>query len=330
MSSRARSATSSSSSSSVGASSSMLSAPSGCAPLRPASGSGAAECFLLRGARARTSPPGAPGSIPSGSASGGPFRALPTEILHGLFSYLPLPDIGNLALSSDFMRRTVEEWSATAACVRRVAGDRDGEEQEQEDKDKASPNAGGGREGGFRRAKAATRRHRGFAVLVKRLTCLQSTQERVRVAFAAFDRILSDKLPAQAAGASGGSTMMDCSDASSAKSADWRATLYTIRFSVMLHVFTRGWDESEYPTLVAAVDKKFGLEPRLRRFLLCTHRHDVCVSSEMHIRLTLRCLTWDFAGSDYGHRAVGQAIPVCERDFSFTLSLSSRTGSWPC
>ena len=72
----------------------------------------------------------------------------------------------------------------------------------------------------------------------------------------------------------------------------------------MLHTFTRGWDDSEYPTLFAAVDRKFELSPKLRRFFECGQRQDVCVGAEMQLRLSLRCLTWDFATNDYGHRAV--------------------------
>ena len=70
-------------------------------------------------------------------------------------------------------------------------------------------------------------------------------------------------------------------------------------------MFTRGWDESEYPALADALDRRFGLGKRLETFFACSDKHDVCVASEMHLRLTLRCLTWDFAGADYGHRAVG-------------------------
>ena len=35
-------------------------------------------------------------------------------------------------------------------------------------------------------------------------------------------------------------------------------------------------------------------------------REDACLASEMELRMYTRCLAWDLAGNDYGHRAVSK------------------------
>ena len=52
------------------------------------------------------------------------------------------------------------------------------------------------------------------------------------------------------------------------------------------------------------IDRKFAVGNVLRHFFAARHRDNVCVATEMKMRLVLRCLVWDFAGGDYGHRSV--------------------------
>ncbi len=73
---------------------------------------------------------------------------------------------------------------------------------------------------------------------------------------------------------------------------------------MMFHKFIRGWDESEYPALCSALELRLGLKNRLLGFFSYSSRNDVCLDTEMRLRLIFRTLTWDFAGSDYAHRAV--------------------------
>ncbi len=127
----------------------------------------------------------------SSPTSGGPFRVLPVEILHCLFEYLSLPDLGNLALSSAWLRQVVESWSRAQVCPRRVARDA-GREGILMHRGKMVPSSSAAlRDSAFGLVRSSSSTHRGFAVLVKRLTCLLSTQERIRMAFVAFDRVLN-------------------------------------------------------------------------------------------------------------------------------------------
>ncbi len=279
--------------------------------------------------------------------SGGPFRLLPTEIVQHLFSFLPMPDLGNLALSSLWMRQAVQDWTSTRNCLNRIShmsNSNDAKSQQQAMEASAAnhpqhyPNS---RELAFRLLRSSSLGHRGYAILVKRLTCLQSTHDRVRVALAAFDRALSyqnegDPWNCRRRATSfhkiKGNSNAATVENEKKNSQDWLSTLYVVRFSLMTHVFSRGWDESEYPVLAAAIDHKFGLEQRLRTFLTSSRRRDVCISSEMHLRLTLRALTWDFAGSDYGHRAVLASTSniLISPINNYVCSVCRRTGCWPC
>lgn len=59
--------------------------------------------------------------IVSGVSPGmGPFLSLlPTEILFELMSYLPLSDVGSLALTSYELRNVVAQWIPSARCLAR-------------------------------------------------------------------------------------------------------------------------------------------------------------------------------------------------------------------
>ena len=59
--------------------------------------------------------------LDSRSGSGmGPFLSLlPTEILFELMSYLPLSDVGNLALASNQLRNIVAQWIPSVSCLKR-------------------------------------------------------------------------------------------------------------------------------------------------------------------------------------------------------------------
>ena len=58
--------------------------------------------------------------IGSSRSGMGPFLSLlPTEILFELMSYLPLSDVGNLALASNQLKNIVAQWIPTVSCLKR-------------------------------------------------------------------------------------------------------------------------------------------------------------------------------------------------------------------
>lgn len=126
-----------------------------------------------------------------------------------------------------------------------------------------------------------------FSVLIKRLTCLQSTNERLKTAFRAFGLILKTNVS---------TTIMP--------PINWTYCQEIIQFVSMIHKFTRGWDTSEFPTVLSALTRRFNLQNHLDSFLNSNNRNEVCVGSEMRLRLIFRCLVWDCAGVDYNHRGV--------------------------
>ncbi len=229
----------------------------------------------------------------------GDFRAIPTEIFHHLLEFLPFSDVGSLALTSEWMRIAVVGWVNSRVVLRRVLVDGTIRDNSRTSRSQWRSSSNG-IDTVMVELVQSFAPFRSFAVLLKRLTCLLNTHERVRLAFAAFDKLLQEN-----------ERRPNVSD-------DWLTTVQTARFAIMMHAFSRGWDESEYPVLLKTVDAKFHLNQRLVKFFECSKRQDVCVSAEMHLRLTLRCLTWDFAGSDYGHRAVrGELNFTLGRDFMF-------------
>jgi hypothetical protein len=206
----------------------------------------------------------------------GNFSHLPAEIVFFILSHLGLEDVGNFSVASSATRSIVAGYITTRSCLSRVSPlFLAFSEVPSVPFSPSTPL--------FDAFKSHLDGARLFAVLCKRFTFLQSTGDRVRGAFKLFEMALATYQP---------------------RKGDWFETLYTVQFFAMLHVFTLGWDESEYPALLYRIDKKFGISGKLEGFFYSDRREDVCVGSEMHLRLVLRCLTWDFAGSDYGHRAV--------------------------
>ena len=55
-----------------------------------------------------------------GRGNCGFFETLPIELLHYIFDYLPLTEIGQLALASDALRVKVANWIWTTKCQNRA------------------------------------------------------------------------------------------------------------------------------------------------------------------------------------------------------------------
>ena len=83
-----------------------------------------------------------------------------------------------------------------------------------------------------------------FAVLCKRISMLLATPQRLKLAIGMFDRGIGDF-----------------------KSTDWRTTLYAVQFCYMIHKFTLGWDECEYPGLMSRIDRKFDIMRKMNRWV---------------------------------------------------------------
>ena len=81
-----------------------------------------------------------------------------------------------------------------------------------------------------------------FAVFCKRISMMLVTPNRLKLAIGMFDRGIGDF-----------------------NSTDWRTTLHAVQFSYMIHVFTLGWDECEYPNLMSRIDRKFDLMRKMNR-----------------------------------------------------------------
>ena len=210
------------------------------------------------------------------------FQCLPAEIFQEILTFLPLRDIGQLALASKSLRNLVARWIGCRVALRRVSVDLDLKILNQ-------PTTGMNFKDAVIAGLRSTRQQSNeFAILCKRLTCLYGTHDRITFAFQSFNQLLELVLAPRRP----------------QFSRDWAETIFSVHFLRMLHVFTRGWDESEFPRLLTAVDRQFGLGEKLQTFLACERKEDACVSNEMRLRLILRILTWDFAGTDYGHRAV--------------------------
>ncbi len=131
--------------------------------------------------------------LPVSPTSGGPFRALPLELVHHVLAFLPLMDVGSLALTSEWLRRTVHEWSATRACTNRVTGQQEEEEPEAKKDDGGQlqpPDLMGSTLTQMRNSASL---HLAYAVLVKRMTFLLPSKERIEVAMEAFGRVLPRK-----------------------------------------------------------------------------------------------------------------------------------------
>jgi len=238
------------------------------------------------------------------SAGLGPhFSKLPREILHELFAYLPMPDVGTMALVSNDMRSVVKEWISSSRALERTQNGTSskGEGVQQNvlqqqrgvaeiletllcDDDHSDP--------------GKTKLHP-FALLCKRITPLQNTRERLRYAFQMFSKSIDYHRGRGVWGA----RRHQLKKATGPLNKDWELTEDTIRFINMLHTYVRGWDDNEYPIILRELDHKFRLTQKLTKVMACSNREEACLASEMEIRLYTRCLAWDLAGKDYGYRA---------------------------
>ena len=210
------------------------------------------------------------------------FSSLPPELLLEILSYLPLGDIGNLSRANRAFWVQIRGWVSSKSCLYRVPVAFRAFKADDEDLS-ASPSASDWISWSFR---DVLRPSRSFATLLKRLTFGFPSGERIRLAFDLFDMAIGRD-----------STFAE-------RSEDWFVTLHRFQFSAMLQTFTRGWDVSEYDGVLTALDARFGISAKLERFFSSVRREDVKVALEMDVRLLLRSLVWDFAGNDYGHRAV--------------------------
>ena len=87
-----------------------------------------------------------------------------------------------------------------------------------------------------------------FTIFCKRISTLMATPDRQKLAFGMFERILEQ-------------FCLGCGTGDS----DWKTTLFTVQFFYMLHVFTLGWDECEFPQLLTRIDRNFGLSRKMNR-----------------------------------------------------------------
>jgi len=239
-------------------------------------------------------------------SSCGLFDKLPKEIQHYIFDFLPLTDVGTFSLASEGCRLIVADWIPTKKCLSRALIPVPNEV--------VNINANEPSIGNFSLLHGPNKLSH-FAVLVKRMTCLLNTRERIKYAFNVFDRCMSGKLtppheqPDPEIEMTQRTKRMRLSSISSEKnedntSKDWKYTIHVMQFFTMLHTFIRGWDESEFPLLLEEITKRFQVKQKVNSlFECCVNGQDLALATEMELRLLMRCLAWDIAGNDYGHRA---------------------------
>ncbi|TRY63560.1 hypothetical protein TCAL_08697 [Tigriopus californicus] len=227
------------------------------------------------------------GKSMSGVPCCGPFHGIPLEIRYLILDYLTFFDLGQLSLTNRVFRTWVAAWLQSRPALVRLPDLRTFLTSSPIKKLMSPPLASGSPESAEAMALIGlqSQPHVAFALLCKRLTFLYGSQERIRFANRYFDLALKS-----------------C-QSQSPQSEDWEDTLVVIVYFQMLHAFTRGWDESEFSQVIAAAELRFGIQSQLSRFVKSDKREDVCVVSEMHLRLVLRSLTWDFVGKDYTLRA---------------------------
>lgn len=242
----------------------------------------------------------------SSISSCGLFDRLPKEIQFHLFNMLPLPDVGNFSLASEGCRLLVADWIPTKQCVSRsvpaITND-----------DIAS--SGNDHMAGVLNHLQGGSKFNPFAILVKRMTCLLNTRERITYAFNIFNQCMAGKLtppheePDVEHEVTQKAKRMRLSSVSSEKaeenvSKDWKYTVHVIQFFTMLHTFVRGWDDSEFPLLLDEISDRFNMKKKINSLIECCKKgKDLPLATEMELRLLTRCLSWDVAGNDYGHRA---------------------------
>jgi len=222
----------------------------------------------------------------------GPYlTVLPQEILEMLFDYLPLSDVGNLALASKDLEDVVAQWVPSKKCIARsqppsvltvaVA-------------DQTLPPKPANQviENLVHQLRGGNTKINPFSVLCKRMTSLSNSRERLRYAFNLFHKSVIFNRP-DGKGVKVGVEFYP----------DWRLTEESIRFMDMVQTFIRGWDESEFPLVLKELDRKFELTKKYHKVTGSTNLQEACLASEMDLRMYTRCLAWDLAGNDYGHRS---------------------------
>lgn len=279
--------------------------------------------------------------FPVESGSCGFFDLIPFELVFEIFDFLPLADIGTLALASEGLRVLVSRWIPTSRCLSRALETNPSRGHKRSLRGAASGARGrcqrcrtSGPSGDSRRVDldedelgwevvgsgslGKQPRLNPFAVLCKRMTCLLSTKERIRFALRMFDPVLLSKHsfvrnrrgaplvfgaeggrrkkvfrsnnhfhpyrrqePSYREGHHGagrappgalivgsppsengeGDRLRVCPDSGHRR----KLALHTVQFITMLHTFIRGWDESEFPLLLAEIDRKFDLTKDLHQ-----------------------------------------------------------------
>ena len=118
-----------------------------------------------------------------------------------------------------------------------------------------------------------------FAIMCKKMTCLiPSKKERIDFAFDIFDKVLLK-----------GDTVTDRQKTSYEE--EWWFTYYHLYFFTMVHGFIKGWDKSEFPIILDALDDKFDLRNRMETFLAEESTEtSSAIQCEKELRLILRAL----------------------------------------
>ena len=85
-----------------------------------------------------------------------------------------------------------------------------------------------------------------FGILVKRLTCLSHTQDRINFAFTAFDyclrrhcHLLEEHIRLKKLDAISG---------------EWVQGMHFFQFTRMMHTFTKGWDSVEFDAILQQME----------------------------------------------------------------------------
>ena len=120
-----------------------------------------------------------------GRGNCGFFETLPIELLHYIFDYLPLTEIGQLALASDALRVKVANWIWTTKCQNRAVF-KFSQLFTNEFDVLTIPATQLGRTEILSLYLSSQSKLDEYGVLCKRLTCLSHTTDRLKFAFTAF------------------------------------------------------------------------------------------------------------------------------------------------
>ena len=124
-----------------------------------------------------------------GRGNCGFFETLPIELLHYIFDYLPLTEIGQLALASDALRVKVANWIWTTKCQNRAVF-KFSQLFTNEFDVLTIPATQLGRTEILSLYLSGQSKLDEYGVLCKRLTCLSHTTDRLKFAFTAFEYCL--------------------------------------------------------------------------------------------------------------------------------------------